>query len=75
MSRSAYFDKEAQDNLVNGLNLVANAVKTTLGPAGKTVVIARKDKNHTDVEDTKVLLNVSAIIAIVGTIIAIIVMA
>jgi len=45
MSRSAYFDKEAQDNLVNGLNLVANAVKTTLGPAGKTVVIARKDKN------------------------------
>lgn len=45
MSRSAYFDKEAQDNLVNGLNLVANAVGSTLGPAGKTVVIARKDKN------------------------------
>ncbi len=45
MSRSAYFDKEAQDSLVAGLNLVANAVGSTLGPAGKTVVIARKDKN------------------------------
>ena len=45
MSRSAYFDKEAQDSLVNGLNLVANAVGSTLGPAGKTVVISRKDKN------------------------------
>ena len=33
MSRSAYFDKEAQDNLVNGLNLVANAVGSTLFPA------------------------------------------
>lgn len=45
MSKSAYFDKEAQDALVKGINLVANAVKTTLGYAGKTVVIQREDKN------------------------------
>ena len=44
MSRSAYFDKEAQDALVNGINMVADAVKTTLGYAGNTVVIQREDK-------------------------------
>ena len=45
MSKSAYFDKEAQDALVQGLNLVASAVGETMGAAGKTVVIQRKDKN------------------------------
>lgn len=44
MSKSAYFDKEAQNALVEGINLVANAVKTTLGYAGKTVVIQQEDK-------------------------------
>jgi len=45
MSRSAYFNKEAQNALVDGINLVANAVKTTLGYAGRTVVIQREDKS------------------------------
>ena len=45
MSKSAYFNKEAQDALVQGVNLVANAVKSTLGPAGNTVVIQREDKS------------------------------
>lgn len=45
MSKSAYFDKEAQNALVEGINLVANAVKTTLGYAGKTVVIQQEDKS------------------------------
>lgn len=45
MSRSAYFDKEARDALVEGANLVADAVKTTLGAAGRTVVIQEKDKS------------------------------
>jgi len=44
MSTSAHFDKEARDALVKGINLVANAVKTTLGYAGNTVVIQREDK-------------------------------
>ena len=43
MSKSAYFNKEAQDALVDGINLVANAVKTTLGYAGKTVVIQQEE--------------------------------
>lgn len=44
MSTSAYFNKETEKYLVDGLNLVANAVKSTLGPAGNTVVIQREDK-------------------------------
>lgn len=44
MSRSAYFNKEAQDALVKGINLVADAVKTTLGAAGRTVIYQEKEK-------------------------------
>lgn len=44
MSKSAYFGKDTQNYLVEGLNLVANAVRSTLGPAGNTVVIQREDK-------------------------------
>lgn len=44
MSTSAYFNKEAQDALVKGLNLVSKAVGSTLGPAGSTVVFQEKDK-------------------------------
>lgn len=45
MSKSSYFDKEAQEALVKGLNLVGNAVRTTLGAGGTTVVIQREDKS------------------------------
>jgi len=45
MSKSAYFDKDAQDSLVKGLNLVATAVGATLGGAGNTVVIQRDGKS------------------------------
>lgn len=51
MSRSAYFDKEAQDALVKGINLVADAVKTTLGAAGRTVIYQEKDKPVTITKD------------------------
>lgn len=44
MSRTAHFGSDAQKALVEGLNYVGNAVKSTLGPAGKTVIIQRKDK-------------------------------
>ena len=44
MSRTAYFGKDTQKALVEGLNYVGNAVKSTMGPAGKTVIIQRKDK-------------------------------
>ena len=45
MSRTAHFGKDTQKALVEGLNYVGNAVKSTLGPAGKTVIIQRKDKS------------------------------
>lgn len=51
MSRSAYFDREAQDALVKGINLVADAVKTTLGAAGRTVIYQEKDKPVTITKD------------------------
>lgn len=51
MSRSTYFDKEAQDSLIKGLNLVADAVESTLGPAGMTVVIQKEDKNPVITKD------------------------
>lgn len=44
MSTSASFNKEAQDALITGLNLVSKAVGSTLGPAGSTVVFQEKDK-------------------------------
>lgn len=51
MSRSTYFDKEAQDSLIKGLNLVADAVESTLGPAGMTVVIQKQDKDPVITKD------------------------
>lgn len=42
MSTSASFNKEAQDALVTGLNLVSKAVGSTLGPAGSTVVFKKR---------------------------------
>jgi chaperonin GroEL len=51
MSTSTYFDKETEKYLVDGLNLVANAVKSTLGPRGNTVVIQREDKNPVITKD------------------------
>lgn len=44
MSRTAHFGDDAQKALVEGLNYVGNAVKSTMGPAGKTVIIQKKDK-------------------------------
>lgn len=44
MSRTAHFGKDAQKALVEGLNYVGNAVKSTMGPAGKTVIIQKADK-------------------------------
>lgn len=43
MSRSALFDAEAQKALVKGAHLVRDAVKVTMGPKGKTVVIQQSN--------------------------------
>ena len=39
------FDEEAKKKLKSGISKICNAVKSTLGPAGKTVVI--ESPNHT----------------------------
>lgn len=44
MSRTAHFGKDTQQALVEGLNYVVNATKSTMGPAGRNVIIQRKDK-------------------------------
>lgn len=45
MSRSALFGEEARKSLITGAHLVRDAVKETMGPKGKTVVIQVKDRN------------------------------
>ncbi|MGL6063941.1 MAG: chaperonin GroEL [Fusobacteriaceae bacterium] len=41
MSKILKFDEEARKNLENGVNILANAVKVTLGPRGRNVVIEK----------------------------------
>ncbi|NJN67203.1 MAG: chaperonin GroEL [Chloroflexaceae bacterium] len=42
MAKQLYFDEEAQRALKRGVDIVANAVKTTLGPRGRNVAIDKK---------------------------------
>lgn len=39
MAKQMKFNTEARENLLKGINQLADAVKTTLGPAGKNVMI------------------------------------
>lgn len=40
------FDKEGQDKLINGISILAKAVKSTLGPRGNTVLIESRHHTH-----------------------------
>jgi len=42
MAKDIYFDLEARDKLKKGVDALANAVKVTLGPKGRNVVIGKK---------------------------------
>lgn len=42
MAKIIKFDTEARENLKNGVDQLANAVKVTLGPKGRNVVIEKK---------------------------------
>jgi chaperonin GroEL len=42
MAKEIYFDIEARDKLKRGVDALANAVKVTLGPKGRNVVISKK---------------------------------
>ena len=38
-AKEVKFGDDARKKLVNGVNILANAVKTTLGPKGRNVVL------------------------------------
>lgn len=40
------FNSEAREKLVNGINQIANAVSSTLGPSGQTVIIESPEHTH-----------------------------
>jgi len=42
MTKTIYYNLEARDGLKRGVDALANAVKTTLGPKGRNVVIGKK---------------------------------
>lgn len=42
MAKQLCFSEEARKNVLNGLNTLANAVKVTLGPRGRNVVLDKK---------------------------------
>jgi chaperonin GroEL len=42
MAKDLYFDVEAREKLKKGVDILANAVKVTLGPKGRNVVIGKK---------------------------------
>jgi chaperonin GroEL len=39
LNKQIKFDTEARVSIKNGMDLLANAVKTTLGPQGRCVII------------------------------------
>jgi chaperonin GroEL len=42
MAKEIFFDTEARDNLKKGVDTLANAVKVTLGPKGRNVILDKK---------------------------------
>ena len=51
MPKIIAFDEEARRSLERGVNIVAKAVKTTLGPRGRNVVLAKKWGSPTITKD------------------------
>jgi len=45
MSKQIHFNTDARDGLKRGIDSLANAVKTTLGPKGRNVIIGKKNSN------------------------------
>ncbi len=38
-SKDVYFGDDARSRMLNGVNVLANAVKATLGPKGRNVIL------------------------------------
>ena len=50
-AKDVKFSTDARDKMVRGVNILANAVKVTLGPKGRNVVIDRKHSSPTITKD------------------------
>ena len=46
MAKEIKFNEEARRSLERGVDALANAVKVTLGPKGRNVVLERKNSAH-----------------------------
>lgn len=44
-AKQVYFGDDARTRIVRGVNVLANAVKTTMGPKGRNVVLDRDRKS------------------------------
>ena len=42
MAKDIFFDSEARDKIKIGVNKLADAVKVTLGPKGRNVILDKK---------------------------------
>src|SRR6266702_1955511 len=51
MPKQLLFDQEARAALLRGVNIMSHAVKVTLGPKGRNVVIAKKFGSPTLTKD------------------------
>jgi len=51
MSKQLLFNEEARAALLRGINVMSHAVKVTLGPKGRNVVIAKKYGSPTLTKD------------------------
>src|SRR5438034_4149562 len=51
MPKQLKFDEEARASLLRGINIMAAAVKATLGPKGRNVVIEKKFRSPTITKD------------------------
>ena len=51
MAKQLLFDQEARAALLRGVNIMAEAVKATLGPKGRNVVIDKKYGSPTITKD------------------------
>ena len=67
MSKEIMFDVQAREKIMQGVNLLADSVKVTLGPSGKNVMIANGHGAPTVTKDgvtvATVKYNVNAYIA------------
>ncbi|MEM5790101.1 MAG: TCP-1/cpn60 chaperonin family protein, partial [Syntrophobacteraceae bacterium] len=51
MAKQLIYDTKARERLLNGVNILADAVKVTLGPKGRNVVIEKSFGGPTVTKD------------------------